>query len=190
MNTQSEKKQQPLAKGLYLVVRGPMPGHRVVPYPPIIVCSRQHTAKWEGRGTQNGATIYWNHYPHEGHGNWFLGMYKGYEFDTFGTGTDFTFFDGKTWKELCDRDTVDNMLNGAVWWSYDTMPEFVNNMGVVYAEDDFSKHQIWLDSGTVNLPHSRHVKLQDKKHEYKKPEWLLTEEDKELIGKGFEPRRF
>lgn len=78
------------------------------------------------------------------------------------------------------------MLNEAVWWSYDRMPNFVKAMGVVYAEDDFTKECIWRDYN--DLPISRKHALEAKKLSYAKPEWLLTTEDKELISRGLLPR--
>ena len=187
MSTVENKKPQPFASGLYLVVRGPRSEFHKAPYHPIIVCSRQHTARWEGKNTVDGHTIYWNAYPHEGHGNWFLGRYRGYDING-NLGPNFVFFDGKTNAELCDYATVNAMLNGAVWWSYDRMPEFVKKMGVVYAEDDHSKEAIWRDYN--DLPDHRRRLLEGKKLDREKPEWLLTEWDKGQIAKGFQPRMY
>ncbi len=185
MSAKEKKKQHPLAKGLYLVIRGPKSEFHKAPYHPIIVCSRQHTARWESKNTTDGHTVYWNAYPHKGHGNWFLGRYKGYEMSG-NLGPSFVFFDGCVNSDLCNHQKVNELLNGAVWWSYDRMPDFVKEMGVVHVEDDFTKEWIWRDYN--DLPHSRREALEGKKLSYGKPEWLLTTEDKDLISRGVLPR--
>lgn len=165
----TKKKRTPLARSIYLIERGPKESQNNVQIHPVIVCSRLYTAKWEARNTETGATVWEQFSPFDGIGNWFCCKYKGYEFDNI-LNVNFVLFDGIPMKEVNER--AKKLLQGAVWWSYDRMPKWVAEAGVVYPPDDWSKDVIWRDYGIPDSYQGR--KIEDKKYEYIRPEWLHT----------------
>lgn len=166
-----KRKTTPVARNLYLIVRGPKPEYHNAPYHQVILCSRKHTAKWESQLTSEGHTLFVNMDP-DSSGNWLLVKYKGYDID-YGTVTHyFKLFDGKESREVSDKQTLDSLLKEAVWWSYDQMPVWVKELGIKYPEDDFTKKRIVDDFGMCLLPYMQQQKLKDKLDEYDEPEWL------------------
>lgn len=160
----------PIARALFLIVRGPKSEHHNAPYHPVIVCTRTHTAKWESRDTSKGHTVY--ECMAEG-GNWLLVRYKGYDIQAPGH---FNLFDGKSTKEVSDIEEIKRLLNGATWWSYDRMPAWLSDYGIKYPQDNFTKEVISEDSGACLLPFAKEQKLRDKIDEYDEPEWLIPNE--------------
>lgn len=159
------------ARNLIVIVRGPQSVHHNAPFHPIIVCSRKHTAKWESMRTENGATVFMNMAP-DMQGNWLLVKYKGYDID-YGTMSHyFTLFDGEDSRIVSDKDRVEGMLKHAIWWSYDDMPQWIKDLGVHYAQDDFTKRAILMDSGTCLLTNNQSRKIKDRLYESEEPEWL------------------
>lgn len=173
MKKQKEiKPNYPKARTLFLIIRGEKSEHHNAPYSPIILCTRTHTAKWESRGTENGATVFENFYPHEGVGNWILCRYKGYDVSS---NSNFTLFDGKTSHEVSNKEELEKLFPQAVWWSYDEMPKWVADLGCKYPEDDWTRKMISEDMGGCLLPHSKEMKLRDTLEKYDEPHWLKTE---------------
>lgn len=163
-------KQTPIARNLYLVVRGPKSEHHKAPYHSIIVCTRRHTAEWESEHTKDGHTVFVNLAPDSPAGNWLLVKYKGYSIDG---NSYFTLFDGQCTRELASHKNIDGLLNQAVWWSYDQMPKWFIDKGVRFAEDDFTKRQIAQDFGLCLLPESVSRKHKQRMDKYDQPYWLM-----------------
>ncbi len=161
----------PFAKSLFLIVRGPKSEFHKAPYHPVIVCSRTHTAKWEAQKTDNGHTVF---ECMADNGNWLLVKYQGYNIDHGNVCSHFTLFDGKESKEVSSSENIEAYLKNAVWWSYDHMPKWIEEKGVSYATDAFTKKRIYDDAGTCLLPYSKEKMLKDKLEGYDQPFWLLT----------------
>jgi hypothetical protein len=161
-------KKIPIARNLFLIIRGERSEHHKADFHPIIICSRKHTAKWEAGATVDGATVFENMAPESAAGNWLLCRYKGY--DIVGTPQYFTLFDGK---ESRDISTIsDETFNNAIWWSYDRMPEYLKDKGVHYATDEFTKNRIMQDAGTCELSYAKQEKLKHYLGTLENPEWL------------------
>jgi hypothetical protein len=161
----------PKAKSLYIIIRGEKSEFHNAPYHPIIVCSRKHVAKWESKDAHNGATVLYNAAGISESGNWFLGQYKGYGCES---NRYLTLFDGVDSRDFTNKERVEReLLNGAVWWSYDECPRWMLDLGVKYPEDDFSKKVIMSDYGDCLLPYSQADKLRRTLENYDTPEWLM-----------------
>jgi hypothetical protein len=161
------------AKNFYLILRGPKGEHHNAPFHPVILCTRKHTAEWESKRTKEGATVWVNMAPNTAYwGNWLLVKYKGYDIDYGHLAHYFTLFDGKDSREVSDREYIEPLLRNAIWWSYDEMPEFVRELGVRYAEDQFTKDWIWEDLGDSSLGHTKEMALKKKLREMGRPIWL------------------
>lgn len=162
----------PIARSLYLIVRGPKSEHHNAPYHPVIVCTRLHTAQWESRDTSKGDTVF--ECMADG-GNWLLVRYNGYNIDGSGY---FDLFDGKNSRDVSSLEQIKSLLNGAIWWSYDRIPAWLSDYGIKFAEDNFTKSRIVEDSGDCLLPYAKAEKLRDKIDEYDEPEWLIIKAEK------------
>jgi len=156
----------PIARSLYLIVRGPKSVHHNAPYHPVILCTRKHVAKWESRNTSKADTVF--ECMADG-GNWLLVRYKGYDIDDSGF---ITLFDGKNTRDVSSNEEIKKLLDGATWWSYDRMPAWLTSYGIKYPEDNFSKKCILEDSGQCLLSHSESEKLADRLDNYDEPDWL------------------
>jgi hypothetical protein len=157
----------PIARSLYLIVRGPRSEHHKAPFHPIVVCTRLHTAKWESRDTSKGDTVF--ECMADG-GNWLLVRYKGYDLSSSGH---FILFDGKRTDEVSNHEEIKRLLSGATWWSYDRIPNWLSDYGIKYPQDNFTKNVISEDSGMCLMPFSKEQKLRDKLDSYDEPEWLI-----------------
>lgn len=165
-----EKQKLPKARNLYLIVRGEKSEHHNAPFHPVIVCSRKHTAQWEVKEPQDGATLFYNLMGNDAGANWGLGKYKGYDCDA---NHYFELFDGVNSKDITSRDNIFSLLKGAIWWSYDECPQWLLDAGVKYPEDKFTKQVILEDSGTCIWSHSKETKYWDNLEEkYDQPDWL------------------
>jgi len=160
------------ARSLYLIVRGPKSKHHNAPYHPIIVCTRKHTAKWESLRTEDGHTMFVNMAPDSPSGNWLLVKYKGYDIDYGNVAANFTLYDGVKTSDATNRKLINEYLNGATWWSYDLIPEWLSEYGIKLPEDDFTKQRIWDDAGSCLLKESEYKKLREKRQTLSRPEWL------------------
>ena len=159
-------KKTPIARNLFLIIRGPQGEFHKAPFHPIIICSRKHTAKWEAGDTEDGATVFVNMDPP--YGNWLLSRYKGY--DIVGNPKFFTLFDGKESRDISQ--ISDNTFRDAIWWSYDGMPDCLKEKGVSYATDNFTKERIADDAGACRLLQREQEKLDATRDKYEEPEWL------------------
>lgn len=163
-------KKTPIARSLYLVVRGPKSEHHNAPYHPVIVCTRKHTVHWEARSTEKGDTVF--ECLADG-GNWMLCRYKGYDIQSSGY---FELFDGKSSRDVASMEEIKKYLNGATWWSYDRIPAWLEGYGIKFPEDNFTKIRIVEDSGDCLLPHAQAEKLRDRIAECEEPTWLIPVE--------------
>lgn len=158
----------PIAKSLFLIVRGPKSKHHNAPYHPVIVCTRLHTARWESRDTNKGDTVF---ECMSNGGTWRLVRYKGYNIES---NSFLDLFDGKNSRNVSSDEQIKKLLNQAIWWSYDRIPNWLSNYGIKYAEDNFTKIRISEDSGTCLLPFSKAEKLRSRIEDFEEPEWLIT----------------
>lgn len=168
-------RQPPIAKNVYVIIRGNRSEHHNAPFEPFIVCSRKHTAMWEARHTGDklgcGSTVFVNLCPSEG-GSWRMVRYRGYEIETC-SHLD-TLFDGK------DQRIENHIINfsSCVWWSYDKMPEWVKVLGVRFPDDDFTKQRILDDSGLCLLPYAKSEKIRRSIYDRPIPDWLVKSDKK------------
>lgn len=147
------------ARNLFLIIRGDKPIYHNAPYHPIIICTRKHTAQWESKGVENGATLLYNAEGNCESCNWFLGKYKGY---TCENGCHFTLFDGVETKSFTREKVINEYVKKSVWWSNDKMPKWIEDLGVKIPSDDFSQKRIKEDVGICLLPFSKQIQKFDK----------------------------
>jgi hypothetical protein len=174
-----------LPRTVALIKRGPRPEHHRAPFHPVILCTRNHTTNWEAGWTGNRAWV-WEHAGSDGHSGWLLRRWEGLHVDyghvvrghrlPDGTPTGFAHkhrdlgYDrpGETGaKHLGYSEDVQepwSLLPGAVWWSDDPMPLWLQEAGVVLACDAFSLHVIQEDSGDFLMPEKQRDKLWEKRH--------------------------
>lgn len=153
---------------LWLIERKPKPDWHNAPYHQVILCTARHTAEWEGGGSPDGATV-WNQcdlrkdskYLH----TWFLVRWKGLDCHTFrGAAVYFDLPDGSNTREHSER--AHSLVVGAVWWSDKPLPQFLRDLGVIEAPDDFTRELIARDSGLCLLPESRAEKIRQRREKY------------------------
>lgn len=161
-------KKTPIARSIYLIIRGAKPDHHNAPFHPVIICTRKHTAKWEAGHTEEGATVFENLSPMDG-GNWLLVRYKGYDING-GAARYHILFDGKESREVSN--ISNEVIQNAVWWSDNHPPKWIADIGVTYAKDDHTKKTISHDSGLCLLAYNEGKKIENKRDEYEEPEWL------------------
>lgn len=164
----------PIARYLYLIIRGEKPSYQRAPYHPVIVCTRKHTAKWEAGETGDGSTVFQEMAPN---GEWLLVKYKGFNMDYSKSCTFIDLFDGKNSREIGRREEIMRLIKEAVWWSYDRVPDYAKDWGIRFPEDTFTKKIIIEDAGMCLLPESKAIKLEDKLDEYDLPAWLILTEE-------------
>lgn len=135
---------------IYLIKRGPRPSYHEAPYHPVIICAKRGVANWEAGCTGDRAWV-WERITHKKDGAGFLLVrWNGFDID-YGNvvhdigkmpdGTDCCFVhphkkDQEPW----------SLLPGSVWWDDKPLPADLKEMGVVIAEDDFSKERIACDT--------------------------------------------
>lgn len=164
----------PKPKNLFLIVRGEKPDIHNAPYSPIILCTRKHTAKFESGSTSDGATVF-QALSRDFTGNWLLVKYKGYDIDYGNVCHYFKLFDGNDSENVSDRSEIHKLIGGAIWWSYDEMPDFIKDLGAKYPNDRWTKEMICHDFGTCLLTNSQEKKLKSNLEKYEMPFWLLNE---------------
>lgn len=150
---------------LYLIERGPEKYQSKAPRHPVIICTAHHTAKWEAGGSPAGATV-WSQgdvrkdskYLH----TWFLDRWKGLDCCTFmGAAVYFDLPDGSNTRQHSER--AHTLVAGAVWWSDKPLPQFLRDMGVIEAPDDFTRERIKEDSGLCLLSESAAEKIRQRR---------------------------
>lgn len=148
-----------------LIERGPKPEHHRAPWSPVIICTAKHTANWEV-GDSNAQSSLWSLPASEVGGGWLLERYKGFNIDYGSQVKLINLWDGTVAGFAHDRnDKPFTLLKGAVWWSYDEMPEWLREAGVVYPSDEWTKSMIRKDLGSCRLGQSREEKLMDRRYE-------------------------
>ena len=159
-------KKLPIARNLYLIVRG---NCKADDYP-IIICSQYHTAKWEAGSTKEQSTVFQKQSDSES--GLLLLRHKGFDID-YGTVVDsFKLYDGtNTGFNHKDSDNW-NLMQNAIWWSYDTPPQWLLDFGLKFANDNFTRQRILDDSGLCLLPHSKAEKITERLDNFEYPEWL------------------
>jgi len=139
-------------RAIWLIKRGPREEYHKAPFHPVIICSRQHTAKWEAGWTGNRAWV-WEHVKREGHSGWLLARWNGFDVDYGHVVRGCVLPDGTEAGIEHDRTKEPwTLLAGAVWWSDERVPEWLRKAGVVEARDEFTVNRILDDAGTCMLP--------------------------------------
>lgn len=133
---------------LYLVKRGPRPSHHRAPYHPVIVCDRRSIALWEAGDTGDQAWVWrgWNN-PHMG---WLLSRWNGLDIDyghivhsvPLPDGTPTSFYHATSTGQFPYMKEFFALFDGAVWWSDREMPAWLQERGVVYPPDRFTRQRI------------------------------------------------
>lgn len=165
------------AKRFFIVVRGRKSVHHKAPFHKVIVCTRKHTADWESHRTSEGHTVFVCLAPDSlSCANWLCIKYNGYDIDYRHVTANFKLYDGKETNEITSHLEIAKMLNKAIWWSYDPMPDWFNGKGVKYAKDNFTKQRIWEDSGTVLMTESKSEHYKSKRNDIV-PDFLIQEQE-------------
>lgn len=178
------RKKSNKARGIYLIKRGPKSEHHNAPFHPVIICTRYHTAKWEVGDTGDGATL-WTNSAMGDHGGFLMMRYKGYEIDYGTVVKEIKLFDSEEKAGFYHHGTEPwTLLNGAVWWSDQELPKWLEEAGVIYPPDNFTKQSIIRDSGLCLLPQSKAEKfesLRDELFHENEPSWLIQDKTQREI---------
>jgi hypothetical protein len=131
---------------LYLIKRAHRPAHHRAPYHPVIVCDRKRVALWEAGDTGDRAWV-WSAENNPLYG-WLLERWEGLDIDyghvihnvTLPDGTPTAYYhahSGSTYEAAFLK-----LFQGAVWWSDREMPAWIQERGVVYPPDTFTRQHI------------------------------------------------
>lgn len=126
---------------LYLIKRGPRPDYHKAPYHPVILCTRVAEAKWQAGATSELAWV-WEKYDATPSSGWDLCRWNG--FDIVGIcHHNYRLPDGLKPGIVHDRQSEPRtLLAGAVWWSNQKMPTWLQEKGVIYPPDSFTQECI------------------------------------------------
>lgn len=69
--------------------------------------------------------------------------------------------DGSNTRQHCER--AQSLVAGAVWWSDKPLPQFLRDLGVIEAPDDFTRKRIADDYGLCLLSESRAEKIRQRR---------------------------
>lgn len=131
---------------LYLIKRAHRPAHHRAPYHPVIVCDRKRVALWEAGDTGDRAWV-WSAENNPLYG-WLLERWEGLDIDyghvihnvTLPDGTPTAYYhvhSGSAYEAAFLK-----LFRGAVWWSDREIPEWLQERGVVYPPDRFTRQRI------------------------------------------------
>lgn len=144
-----------MSRSLYLVKRP----HRQqnAPFHPVILTDRRWLAKWEAGPSRDGAWVWEKDgWDNNGHG-WLLARWNGFDIDYGHVVSGLTLPDGSQgafWRAYYGSDDdpagVRDLFPGAVWWSDKRMPEWLSELGVVYAPDGFTQRLILHHVSNLN----------------------------------------
>jgi hypothetical protein len=150
---------------LYLIERGPRHVCHEAPFHPVIICTARYTAKWEAGGSNDGATVWSQGDVRKDSKNlhtWLLGRWKGLDCCTFlGAAVYFDLPDGSNTRQHSER--AHTLVAGAVWWSDKPLPQFLRDLGVIEAPDDFTRERIADDYGLCLLSESAAEKIRQRR---------------------------
>lgn len=150
---------------LYLVERGVEKYPSKAPRHPIVLCTARHTAEWEAGGSPDGATVWTQSDLRKDSKHlhtWFLVRWKGLNCCTFhGAAVYFDLPDGSNTRQHSER--ANTLIAGAVWWSDKPLPQFLRDLGVIEAPDDFTRERIADDSGLCLLSESAAEKIRQRR---------------------------
>lgn len=149
-------------KRLYLIKRGPRPAYHRAPFHPVILCTHKCVADKEVGGTDDGDWL-WTKFGWGRNGaGWLLERWNGFPIDYGGVVRGFALPDGTHAAFWRDYDPwpkgIQNLLPGAVWWTDQPMPAWLQERGVIYPPDRFSRQVILdtiADDGCQGFSHIR-----------------------------------
>lgn len=128
-------------KSLYLIKRGPKPDYCKAPYHPVVMCARRHVAEWEA-GWSGGHSWVWIHDWDKCSG-WLITRWNGLDIDYGHVVRSIALPDGYDAAFCHDREKRPwILLKDAVWWDVINMPKFVEEWGVSYPQDEFTREKI------------------------------------------------
>jgi hypothetical protein len=130
---------------LYLIKRAPKPDYHKAPYHQVIVCDRKDAADWEAGNTGKRAWV-WVAHNKTNPGGWLLKRWEGLDIDYRFVVASSELPDGSRtgfWRHYdVDWNCVKPFFAGAVWWSPKVIPEWLRDLGVVYAPDKWTQDRI------------------------------------------------
>lgn len=125
---------------LWLIKRGPKPDYHRAPFHPVIATDRKWVAEWEAGCSCDRATV-WMRGSHRDDGEgWLLVMWDGFPIrhgyvihacrhDEIPSGFRHPHREGEPWA----------LLDGASWWSWKVLPEWLAARGVTLPTDEHSR---------------------------------------------------
>lgn len=149
---------------LYLIERGAGTFRGKAPYHPVIICTARYTAKWEAGGSPYGSTVWSQGNVRQDSKNlhsWFVNRWKGLDITFHGNCVYFDLPDGSNTRQHSER--AHTLIAGAVWWSDKPLPQFLRDLGVIEAPDDFTRERIADDYGLCLLSETAAEKIRQRR---------------------------
>jgi len=131
---------------LYLIKRGPKPSYHRAPFHPVILATQKRVAEREANSSDRGAWLWSKEEWGKNGAGWLLERWNGFPIDYGGVVHGFTLPDGTHagfWRDYYSwPDGIQDLLPGAVWWTNQPMPTWLQERGVIYPPDRFSRQDI------------------------------------------------
>lgn len=128
--------------GVYLIQRGERPDYHVAPFHPVIVCGKKRVAEWQAGWSGDGATV-WSHEPSSSGSGWLTERWCGFDIDYGHVVRVLKLPDGTFAGFVHDRNAPPwTLLRGAVWWDDRPMPAWLQQAGVIYPPDSFTRQRV------------------------------------------------
>jgi hypothetical protein len=143
--------------------------HKMPYHHQIIICTRKHTAQWEAGDTGDHSWV-WEHSRAMESGGWLLVRWNGFDVDYGHMVRSIIMPDGTNGAFVHERDREPwTLLQSAVWWSDEPIPEWLAKLGVQLPEDEFSRGKIRIDAGLCLLPMSRQKQIEARRNKMPDP---------------------
>ena len=155
--------RRPTVASLYLIQRGPRPDYHRAPFHPVVIADLKRVAKWEAGWSGDCATVWEREgWCYTGAG-WLLARWQGMDVD-YGHLVRVCSLPGGGragfWRDYPAEQSVEGLFPGAVWYSIRKMPKWLEERGVVYPSDQFTRQHILdlvADDGLHGFCHIRNV---------------------------------
>lgn len=137
-------------RNLYLIKRCERPAYHKAPYHRVIICDRKYVALWQAGDT--GALAWVWSSPNDPQYGWQIERWQGLDIDyghvihhvplPDGTSTGFWHWNNIDHPHIA---MFRSLFEGAVWWSDRKIPKWLEERGVIYPPDQFTRQRILDD---------------------------------------------